>query len=279
MVISLTDMLFYKIKEFYRRLISEEWNIGFVNNLDDLLSQEHLNIQWMKHSYTKGWFADPFILRITDSEIFVLVEEFQHMKQCGCISKLIVDRQTMRLKCVKEILKLNTHLSFPAIYRYNNEIYIYPENCVTGRLQIYHYDEETDIVEPIHIWCKEPLVDATLYMDGDLPFLLATKQPFQNGKSLDVYIASGNSPLKWCFEYKQTINFNDNIARNAGLPFIYKGKTLRPAQNCNGGYGKGIVLQELTVTCSDIVLKEIKRFFHLLKNGMMVYILLIIIME
>ena len=32
MVISSNDMLFYKIKEFYRRLISEEWNIGFVNN-------------------------------------------------------------------------------------------------------------------------------------------------------------------------------------------------------------------------------------------------------
>lgn len=254
-------MLLWKIKESYRRLISEEWNIGFVDNLNGLFEKENLTIQWMKHSYKRGWFADPFILNITDSYIIVLVEEFQYLNQKGCISKLTIDKYTFELLNVKQILCLDSHLSFPAIFRLGEDVFIYPENCVTGRLTVYRYSQENDSIEPINVWSREPLTDAVLYIKDDIPFLLSTKRPVQNGYELNVYIANEKTLADWNFKYLKTILFHDNTARSAGLPFNYKNKCIRPAQVCNDGYGKGIVLQELIQTDLDFSFKEIKRFY------------------
>lgn len=254
-------MLLQRVKEIYRKLVSEEWNIGFVNNLNNLFEQESLDIQWMKHSYKKGWFADPFILDITESNIIVLVEEFQYLTQRGCISKLTIEKDTFKLIDVEQILNLDTHLSFPAILRVDDEIFIYPENCITGRLMVYRYNLKTKKVLEVNVWCEEPLTDAALYIKDNIPFLLSTKRPIQNGRELNVYIADGISPLNWKFRYVKTIFFEDNTARSAGLPFNYQNKCIRPAQICNKGYGKGVVLQELIQTCSEINLKELKRFY------------------
>lgn len=254
-------MFLKKMKLFYRRAISEDWNIGFIENIDGLLACNQLEIKWMKQSYKKGWFADPFILNITDLNIYILVEEYQYLTQRGCISKLTIDRKTFELKEVKQILCLNTHLSFPAILRYNGEVYIYPENCINGRLIVYHYNPETDQVIPINIWCEEPLTDAVLYTKDDTFYLLSTQRPVQNGADLNVYVACGKSPSTWTFEYVQTIHLSDNSARSAGLPFSYANMVIRPAQNCNEGYGKGIVLQKINHTFSGIELSEMKRFY------------------
>ena len=70
------------------------------------------------------WFADPFILDVTDEHIYVLVEELEHTTDKGRIAKLTIDRSTYDVLEVKIILELPEHLSFPAIYRDGNDIYI-----------------------------------------------------------------------------------------------------------------------------------------------------------
>lgn len=58
-------------------LRSDMWNLGFVtDNVADVIYSDHLNIHWMKHDYKDRWFADPYLLEVTDNHIVVLVEEF-----------------------------------------------------------------------------------------------------------------------------------------------------------------------------------------------------------
>lgn len=55
----------------------------------------------------------------------------------------------------------------------------------------------------------------------------------------------------------QNITLFDNTARSAGDIFVDNGKIVRPAQNCNGGYGVGLVFQEIIKDSKgDFVLKE-----------------------
>ena len=55
------------------------WNIGFVENtLDGVINGEPLKIKWLNHECKDRWFADPFILDVTDDKIYVLVEEYYY---------------------------------------------------------------------------------------------------------------------------------------------------------------------------------------------------------
>ncbi|GHV59879.1 hypothetical protein AGMMS49579_27320 [Spirochaetia bacterium] len=141
-----------KYSAFYGKCTKEKWNIGFVNlDINDILLHETLNVQWMKHTYKDRWFADPFILRITGNDIVLLAEEYCEPIKKGRIVKLIVDKKNYSLKDNDVVLELESHLSFPAIFRKNDDIFIYPESSASGELNLYKYTESENKIEPISL--------------------------------------------------------------------------------------------------------------------------------
>ena len=62
--------------------IIKEWllcryEIGFLDNtVDDIINGRPLNMKLMKHNFKDRWFADPFILEVTENTIELLVEEY-----------------------------------------------------------------------------------------------------------------------------------------------------------------------------------------------------------
>ena len=138
----LKDRLIHYIKD-------TKYNIGFIDgDLKDIIEGiQPIKVNWLNHPYKDRWFADPFILDVTDNEIWVLVEEWYDPIQRGRISKLIIDKQTYKLKDILVLLELDSHLSFPAIRRAQYGIYVYPENSVTGKLTEYKYIPEKEKLE------------------------------------------------------------------------------------------------------------------------------------
>ena len=69
----------FGIKEYISRKIwVKSWTIGFVQGgLKSIIEDASINIQWVKQPIDR-WFADPFILDVTDSEIILLVEDFAY---------------------------------------------------------------------------------------------------------------------------------------------------------------------------------------------------------
>lgn len=216
--------------------------------------------QWTFHivrAPRNKWYADPFILDVTADKIIVLVEEFTYSIDRGRIAKLIIDKTSYKVKSEKIILDLTTHLSFPAILRIDGKIYICPENSASGKCVIYNYDPDTDAVSPLNTLCFLPLTDAVITEIDGRNYLFSTKIPTQNNNELTVYEANEKAG-----DYKavQTIILPDNTARSAGDFFIDGNKIIRPAQNCNGGYGVGLVFQEVTQDIGGkFVLKEMLR--------------------
>ena len=132
-----------------KKFSDERWNIGFFeNSLDSIMKGETVRVKWMKHTYRDRWFADPFILDVTDKEIIVLAEEFYKPIYRGRISRLTIDRETLELKQLDIVLQLNTHLSFPFIERENNDIFLYPENGARGGLWRYKYNASDNTIKP-----------------------------------------------------------------------------------------------------------------------------------
>ncbi len=235
-----------------------KYNIGFVDgSLESIIEGEPIKVNWMKHSYRDRWFADPFILDVTDNEIIVLVEEWYDPIQRGRISKLIVDKSSFDLLELKVIIDEGTHLSFPSIERIGNDIYIYPERAGSF-LERYRYDVEKDSFEKDCRVSDLPLTDSVITDIFGQKLLFSTKMPDANGKELGIYA--------WDDKKKELIqlqyyHFDENISRMAGNFFTYNNKTYRPAQVCIKSYGDAVSIQEVSNENGKWNFKEVRRIY------------------
>lgn len=246
----------HKIVSFIKET---KYNIGFIQeSLQDVIDGAPIHVNWLKHSYKDRWFADPFILDTTNDEIIVLVEEWVDITQRGRISKLVIDKKTYELKNQKVMIDLDTHLSFPAIERIGKDVFIHPENSITGELNNYRYNKYSDTFEKCDVLRKLPLTDSAITDFFGNRLLFSTKLPDANGKELGIYTYDKNAGM---FVIKDYYHFDENISRMAGNFFTLKGKVYRPAQVCIKSYGDAVSLQEVTCHQGKWSFKEIRRIY------------------
>lgn len=237
---------------------AKKYNIGFVDeNLEAIIAGEPIRVNWMKHPYKDRWFADPFILDVTDDEIIVLVEEWYDPIQRGRISKLVVDKSTYELKHLKVMIEESSHLSFPAIERKENDIYIYPERAGT-HLEGYKYIETDDRFEKIGMVSDLPLTDSVITDLFGQRLLFSTKMPDANGKELGIYYLDETQKE---YKLKCYCHFEENISRMAGNFFSYNDKIYRPAQVCIKSYGDAVSLQEVSFEEGKFNFVEVRRIY------------------
>ncbi len=112
-------------KKVYRSIVAHWWKLAIIeNSIKGVIENEDLIFINVKYPFLNRWYADPFILDYDDQEIILLVEDFSDTDKKGKISKLVIDRKSMRIKDVRIILELDSHLSFPVIERREDAIYI-----------------------------------------------------------------------------------------------------------------------------------------------------------
>ena len=213
-------------KRLWRKYFAPKWQLGIAEGpIEDFMQGHVEGVTWVEHPYRDGWFADPFVLSVTDEQIELLVEDFRYSDGMGRISKLRIDRREMKI-IDRKILLDGGHYSFPAILRENGKTYIYPEHSRQGRLDMYVYDDESETCSFVRTLSDKPLTDAVIYQGK----IFSTSVPDANGREL----SRGDKVYR----------FDECIARNAGLFFEHQGKTFRPAQECNRWYGHALSIQQ-----------------------------------
>ena len=264
------------LKTQIKKLTAERWNVGFIqNSTEDIINGKTIDVKWIIHKYKNSWFADPFVLEVTEKEIILLVEEFYRPINKGRISKLTIDRATnVLLKC-DVILELPTHLSFPLIIRKESNledfikdidaeyessaepyVYLLPENGESGHLYIYKLFPKSNKIIRLCSVLDKAVEDAVPIKINEHLYLFCTPRENPNGSVLHIY--------KWSykekkFEFPKEISLKENIARMSGSFFYYKNKLIRPTQECNFQYGHAVTLQETDIT--DFSFKEIRRLY------------------
>ena len=241
------------IRNKLSRYVNEQhWTLGFIEQpLKDIIEGKPYEISYVKGMPRDRWFADPFILNYDENSIQVLVEELCYKLRRGRIAKLIIDRHTYRLLGYKIILDLPTHLSFPFIQRKDGKIFISPENSASGSWNKYEYNPGTDSLTKVKTIVNLPLTDAVSTELFGEELISATRLPNPNGNILTTYSKDG--------ELKQSITFPSNLARNAGTWFCVDNKVYRPAQDCNLGYGKAVILQEVINNEGNFSFVDVRR--------------------
>jgi len=238
------------LKNYFQKL----WDLAFVKGgYDALFSDEPFEVDLVKNPFRDRWFADPFVLDVTDDKIFLLAEEFCYKLDKGRAAKLTVDRSTMTIEKYDIILECPKHISFPNILRRDGKVYVYPENCRSGKLDLYEYDmEKEQLVAPRKI-CNDAVWDASM------TDLLGRWQLFAGRQSdyfLDVY--NWDEDVNMFVPY-QSIESKQKNNRMAGQLFVYKGEVYCPMQDCSKSYGGGVWLKKVIQEDDGLRLEPIKK--------------------
>lgn len=238
---------------------NQYWNIGFCEQTpEELMHEGRLRpIKWLKHEYDDRWFADPFILRATEDEIVVFVEECPMDNPKGIICELVINRKTMNIKERHVLLDKKTHLSYPAIIMHDGKVYVYPENGASGKLNIYEYDEANHrLFNPVCI-LDEAVADATIVKRESLYFMSATKFP-NTQECAFLYVAdSPFGPFRQAtpMPYQTT----RNCSRQGGDFIVVEDKVYRPAQDCTERYGSSLNIMEIKDFNEGVQQKKVFR--------------------
>lgn len=228
-----------KVRKLYERITRDRWEIGFVEGgLDAVMGQAPLKVNWLQHGFKDRWFADPFILDVTDTEILVLVEEYRYDAEKGRIALLVVDRQTCELKSLDIILEEETHLSFPAIWRENGKVFVYPESWRSGALSLYELKDGECDPNTKQVLCEEAMADAIMTERfGKLQLFSVRENDRLRVYDFDI------PTQRFVLTFEKP--FGKATARNAGDFFEYKGEVYRPAQVCVDHYGEALEIQKV----------------------------------
>lgn len=229
------------------------WALGCVRNgMTSIMESDNLDVYWVRMPEDR-WYADPFVLEVTDSEILLLVEDYAYAIRKGVISLLHIDRASMEITSRKVLLELQTHLSFPAILRKDGHVYVYPESAERGKLDMYEYHQEKDELSFVQTICDDVVWDSYITEAFGAPFLFtAAKNDYQ----LDIY--------KWDDKRKRfipdlVIPSEIKNSRMGGAVFEYQGKIYLPAQNCEKAYGGALDIKEINYSNGRFELSTIKH--------------------
>ena len=241
-----------------RLICNQNWNIGFCDlTPEEFISSGKLgHVIWMKNPYKDRWFADPFLLNVTNKLITVFVEERKVVADRGYLSELVIDRDTFEIKERYVILESDSHLSYPAIIRKGEHIYVYPENALGGPLMMYEYDAKNhQLVNPIVI-LSERVADSTILEYDGRYYLIAVKYPeslekaylYSSGSLFGPYTQLGDVPVQ----------ISRSCSRPGGNWLTVNNNLYRPAQDCTENYGGALKVMNIS-SLSPFQEKEVLR--------------------
>lgn len=188
------------------------------------------------------YFADPFPFE-HEGRLYLFCEEFPYATGKGVISVAALDRQG-RAETPRVVLEADCHLSYPVVFRHGGKIWMMPESSGGDRLDLYRAERFPDR------WVRDRVLidglaisDATPFAAKDKWWLLATISE-EGGSSWDcLSLFTAADPLgPWTRCGDGPVLVDASCARPAGLVQTIGGELWRPAQDCVGGYGKGVAL-------------------------------------
>lgn len=243
-----------KKSALYERMLKSRWELGLVRGgMEAAFSDSRLTVDWIVNPFRDRWFADPFVLDVTEDYVYVLAEEYEFKTRKGRIAKLSVNRRTLRIDDFVIVLELPTHLSFPNILRKDGHVYVYPESCYSGKLDLYEYDPDQEKLVFVQTICDDAVWDSSMVELPGSSLLFAAKQ---DDYHLDVYAWDAD---KSRYVFSRSVISQDKSSRMAGQPFQHDGKLYIPTQYCERVYGGGVVIKEVVSDGGTLSFKTVNR--------------------
>lgn len=227
-----------------------QWNIGWRNiergkGLLATASLEPETYRWLPRK-TGSYLADPFPFE-HQGKIWLFAEEFPYATGKGIISvaECAADGTPGPFR---PVLEAGYHLSYPAVFARDGQIYMIPETTENRTLELYRADPFPDRWVLQGVLAEDvSWADTTLFDHGGRVWLMTTTTDC-GGSDRDNLCLFHASRFGDPFEPHpmNPVVVDARGARPAGwMERDHGGKWLRPAQDCSGGYGWGLMIARI----------------------------------
>ena len=222
------------------------WYIRFGWLGEPLHNQDQLKDLFEIHSPKKFTFADCFYVE-NQGRHFIFFEEVDDQHPVGFLSVLEVFKDG-RYTEPETILKLDYHLSYPCVFKVENDWYMIPESSANRTVELWkctdfptQWEKHSNLLEGIEA------VDTTpFYHDGMWYLFTSTRRDCKKfGDRLDLFFTEDILNPNWQEHPQNPVCKGQQQFRMAGKPFMYQNKCVRPSQDSLKRYGGNIELKEI----------------------------------
>ena len=201
------------------------------------------------------FWADPHLLSGSD-ETLVLVEEYPFASRRGHIALLRLNDHGALIEARPVLQRADCHLSYPATFTVDGELYMVPESRQLRRVDAYRcveypwrWEFDRTLIDGLYA-CDSSLVE----FDGRW-WLFATVSEhawLTPRDTLHVFVADHPLAGDWRPHKGNPVVCDVHRSRPAGQPFVVQGRLFRPSQDCSSGYGAGMRLHEVVSLTEDV---------------------------
>lgn len=221
----------------------KQWRLLLGENLDRAPEPERLTP--VVPPKDRIW-ADPFIVEDA-GKTFVFFEEMLFSEKRGRIS--VGEWTGKELKNSRPVLATDHHLSYPQVFTHAGTRWLTAEAAASGKFTAYRCVRWPDTWEPGPVIFDGPLLDGSVFFHVGRWWLFGNLAAGPGAKAdddLHLFFADDPFSGNWTPHPLNPVVSDARHARGAGRPYVHNGKLYRPAQDCAGGYGRKVVLREIT---------------------------------
>ncbi len=229
----------------------EDWLLA-ARRAESPVDPQHPEVEdWQVLQTPPGRFwADPSLVQ-RDGRTWLFVEELPYATQRGRIAVAELDA-ALRPIHVQTVFDEAWHLSYPLVYRWQDQDWMTVESSAARKLSLYRAVEFPARWQPVAELLRDRnAVDGTLHHDGRHWYLFAciSESPLQVDRRVwtDLFLFVADTPLgPWRAHPANPLLSDVRRARPAGKLFMHEGRLIRPAQDCSIDYGYAVVFNEVT---------------------------------
>ncbi len=245
LALSLQGIPLYGVSKYF---IAVKKNTGKLETVLNDLSNYTLLFPPKGHFY-----ADPMLVQ-HDGVNYIFFEDYNYQK--GRIVYVTVDKD-LTISQPKPALDLACHLSFPYIFKEDGKFYMVPESAAASEVSLFEAVQFPDKWKKARVLLRPGWYgDSILFKYGEYYWIFTSKDSVAD---LHIYYSKS---MFYGFQ-QHPINAKKIQGRNAGKPFHYDGKLIRPVMNCgpNGTtYGYSMTLKEIVeLTPTTFVERDLQR--------------------
>lgn len=191
-----------------------------------------------------SYFADPFLVH-RDGHLWLFCEELIYSEGKGALSCMEVQPDGQLSEPVR-VLTRPYHISYPAVFESDGEVFMIPETVESGKVELYQAASFP------HSWVKVRdllslrAADCTPFIhEGRHWLFVPAIDPAESSYQLLLFHAP-RLDGDWILHPSSPLSLDVRYARCAGSIVFRDGKLFRPSQDCSPYYGHQLNLHEIT---------------------------------
>ncbi|MCP9482425.1 hypothetical protein NNA36_10670 [Shimia sp. CNT1-13L.2] len=196
------------------------------------------------------YYADPFLIE-QNGETWAFFEDLNYFKDRATIAAMRLDAGPSK---AVQVLDPGCHASFPFLFRHDGQLWMLPETCKNGTLELWRcigfpdrWEKVRNVFEGVN--CADSVM---LEHDGRWWLITSMESPMAGGMYRYLAIFHSDDPVTGDWQAHPVnsqgleVTSRCGTGRNAGGVLRSKGRLLRAVQSSRDYYGQGMQFREIT---------------------------------